>query len=82
MMLRYSFGLEREALALEGAVKAVLDAGLRTRDIARRDSSPGSERIVGTKAMGQAVVKALETGADRAGESGRQIDGKGNVYAE
>jgi 3-isopropylmalate dehydrogenase len=66
MMLRYSFGLEREALALEGAVNAVLDAGLRTRDIARRDRNSGSERIVGTRAMGAAVLKALETGADPA----------------
>ena len=36
MMLRYSFGLEREALAVEAAVNAALDAGLRTADIARR----------------------------------------------
>jgi 3-isopropylmalate dehydrogenase len=55
MLLRYSFGLEREAAAIERAVNAVLDAGFRTRDIA----APG-EKPVGTKAMGDAVVKALE----------------------
>ena len=33
MMLRYSFGLTREADAIEGAVGAVLEEGLRTADI-------------------------------------------------
>ncbi|MDR2144142.1 MAG: 3-isopropylmalate dehydrogenase [Treponema sp.] len=57
MMLRYSFGLEREALAVEAAVNAALDAGLRTADIARRGAN---ERLVGTGEMGAAVVTALE----------------------
>ena len=35
MMLRLSFGLEKEAAAVEDAVNAVLKDGLRTRDIAR-----------------------------------------------
>jgi 3-isopropylmalate dehydrogenase len=66
LMLRYSFGLEKEAAAIEGAVNAVLDAGLRTRDIAARSAAAGSagtgpEKIVGTREMGQAVLKALET---------------------
>ncbi|MDR1950132.1 MAG: 3-isopropylmalate dehydrogenase, partial [Spirochaetaceae bacterium] len=65
MMLRYSFGLEKEALAVEGAVNAVLDAGLRTRDIAGRSGSaePGvePEKIVGTLAMGEAVAKIVES---------------------
>jgi 3-isopropylmalate dehydrogenase len=60
MMLRYSFGLETEARAVEAAVHAVLDAGLRTGDIAGRGS--GNEKIAGTREMGQAVVKALERG--------------------
>jgi len=34
MMLRYSFGLAEEALCIEDAVTAVLDAGTRTADIA------------------------------------------------
>ena len=33
MMLRYSFGLEKEALAIEKAVENVLDDGWRTGDI-------------------------------------------------
>jgi 3-isopropylmalate dehydrogenase len=59
MMLRYSFGLNKEAAAVEAAVNAVLDAGLRTKDIAR--GTGDSEKIVGTKAMGEAVLKVLET---------------------
>jgi 3-isopropylmalate dehydrogenase len=54
MLLRYSFGLEQEAQAVETAVSAVLDAGLRTADIARHGEAP-----IGTKEMGQAVVQAL-----------------------
>jgi 3-isopropylmalate dehydrogenase len=60
LMLRYSFGLETEARAIEAAVSAVLDSGLRTRDIA--GPGGGSEKIVGTREMGQAVLKALERG--------------------
>jgi len=65
MMLRYSFGLEKEAVAIETAVNNVLDQGLRTGDIASRsaancEASSGGEKIVGTKAMGEAVLKALE----------------------
>ncbi|MDR2314216.1 MAG: 3-isopropylmalate dehydrogenase [Spirochaetaceae bacterium] len=61
MMLRYSFALEREALAVEAAVSAALDLGLRTSDIARRDKTSGgqNEQLVGTGEMGAAVVRAL-----------------------
>jgi 3-isopropylmalate dehydrogenase len=60
MMLRYSFGLEKEAAAIETAVHQVLDAGLRTQDIAKRNANSGNpEKILGTKAMGDAVLKAL-----------------------
>ncbi|MDR0400082.1 MAG: 3-isopropylmalate dehydrogenase [Treponema sp.] len=64
MMLRYSFALEEEARAVEAAVSAVLDQGLRTRDIAGRGPSAAglAERIVGTRAMGGAVLKALTEG--------------------
>jgi 3-isopropylmalate dehydrogenase len=65
MLLRYSFGLEKEARAIEAAVNAVLDSGLRTKDIAHRGSGgSASEKIVGTKAMGEAVLKALELVAE------------------
>jgi len=60
MMLRYSFGLEKEAAAIETAVNNVLDQGLRTGDIASRSNTNSGEKIVGTKAMGEAVLKALE----------------------
>ncbi|MDR2480722.1 MAG: 3-isopropylmalate dehydrogenase [Spirochaetaceae bacterium] len=60
MALRYSFNMEKEARAIEAAVTAVLDAGLRTKDIASRDGDSGNERIVGTKEMGEAVLAALE----------------------
>jgi 3-isopropylmalate dehydrogenase len=60
MMLRYSFGLEKEARAIEAAVASVLDAGLRTGDIASRTTTTSGERIVGTHAMGQAVLDALD----------------------
>jgi 3-isopropylmalate dehydrogenase len=56
LLLRHSLKLEREALAVEAAVSAVLDAGLRCADIA--SGAPG-ERLVGTAAMGAAVVKAI-----------------------
>lgn len=59
MMLRYSFNLEREAQAVEAAVRDALDAGLRTRDIAGRGAGQ-NEKIVGTKEMCAAVIGALE----------------------
>jgi 3-isopropylmalate dehydrogenase len=59
MMLRYSFGLEKEAAAVEAAVNAVLDQGFRTRDIAGLGGADTGERIVGTRAMGEAVLKAM-----------------------
>ena len=54
MMLRYSFGRTDLAAALERAVAAVLDAGLRTPDIAA--ARGGS---VSTRQMGDAVVAAI-----------------------
>jgi 3-isopropylmalate dehydrogenase len=54
MMLRFSFGLNDEALRIESAVKKVLAQGYRTADIAE----PGLS-MVGTRAMGDAVLAAL-----------------------
>ena len=54
MMLRYSLNQAEAATRIERAVLAVLDAGLRTADIAR-----ASDSKVGTRAMGAAVVAAL-----------------------
>ncbi|MDR7925421.1 3-isopropylmalate dehydrogenase [Acidithiobacillus thiooxidans] len=55
MMLRHSLGAEQWAQRVEKAVQKVLDDGLRTADIAA-----AGEAVVGTRAMGQAVVKALQ----------------------
>ncbi len=54
MMLRYTFGLEEQALRVENAVKKVLAQGFRTGDIYER----GTTRV-GTKEMGDAVLAAL-----------------------
>jgi len=54
MMLRYSLGMEDVAQRVEAAVQAVLAQGLRTADLAQ----PG-EASVGTVAMGDAVLAAL-----------------------
>ena len=61
MLLRYSFGLEAEAKAIEDAVHAVLDAGWRTGDIAgsRRAEVEAAGKLVGTKKMGELVVAQL-----------------------
>jgi len=60
MLLRHSFGLEKEAAAIEKAVDAVLDAGFRTKDIAGRDAvAAAGEKIVGTREMGQRVLEFL-----------------------
>lgn len=58
MMLRYSFNLEQEALAIENAVKKVLDEGFRTSDICLNQGEKG-EKLLGTVEMGNAVVKEI-----------------------
>ena len=54
MMMRYSFGRADLAQRIDAAVKKVLASGLRTGDIAS-----SGERVVGTRAMGDALVSAL-----------------------
>ena len=54
MMLRYSFDNEAAAVKIETAVRKVLKDGLRTADIYETGTTK-----VGTKAMGDAVLKAL-----------------------
>lgn len=51
MMLRYTFSLQKEADAVEEAVRKALDDGWRTADI----FSEGT-KLCGTRAMGDAVV--------------------------
>lgn len=54
MMLRHSLQYPEAAAAIEQAVADVLTQGLRTADIAHEGNS-----IIGTQAMGEAVIKAL-----------------------
>jgi len=54
MMLRYSLNRAEQADRIEAAVKTVLAQGLRTSDIYEE----GTTRV-GTREMGDAVVKAL-----------------------
>jgi len=55
MLLRYSFGMAREADLVERAVSNVLAGGLRTADIMQ----PGMARV-STSVMGEAVVREIE----------------------
>jgi 3-isopropylmalate dehydrogenase len=54
MMLRYSLGKAEQADRIEAAVQKVLAQGYRTGDI----KTAGCQ-LVGTKEMGEAVLKAL-----------------------
>jgi 3-isopropylmalate dehydrogenase len=55
MLLRWSLGRDDAAQAIETAVAAALDAGLRTRDLA----APGVP-AVGTMAMAEAIAERVE----------------------
>ena len=50
MMLRYSFDLQKEADAIENAVKSAIHDGYRTKDIYTEGT-----KLVGTKAMGEVI---------------------------
>jgi 3-isopropylmalate dehydrogenase len=54
MMLRYSFGREREARQIETAVSRVLAQGWRTPDIAEPKGT-----TIGTAEMGRKVAATL-----------------------
>jgi 3-isopropylmalate dehydrogenase len=54
MMLRHSLQLEKEAVAVEGAVASVLEAGYRTRDIMEEGG-----QLVGTREMGDAIAERV-----------------------
>ncbi len=58
MLLRHSLGLAREALAVERAVEAALEAGARTADL-------GGNPPLSTQAMGQRIRKQLSDLLDR-----------------
>ncbi len=54
MMLKYSFGLQREADALEQAIVSVLEAGYRTSDLREEGKT-----IVGTRKMGDLLIERI-----------------------
>ena len=62
MLLRHSFQLEAEAALIDTAVRKVLAAGHRTRDLVR----PG-EISVSTQQMGELVVNSIQGNHENAG---------------
>jgi len=56
MMLRYTFGLENEANAVEDAVQKTLEKGYRTADLYRGESALN---LVGTKEIGQLIAHEI-----------------------
>jgi len=54
MMLRLSLGLVEEAEAIEAAIRAVIDDGVRTADLAT-----GSRQAVSTDGMADAIIRRL-----------------------
>jgi 3-isopropylmalate dehydrogenase len=54
LMLRYSFGLTREAEVIESAVSHVIEAGYRTEDLRQE-----GKKTVGTKEMGRLIADAI-----------------------
>lgn len=55
LLLRYSYGMEVEALRIENAVRQVIKNGLRTGDIAEKES-----KVIGTDEMGSAIEAEIE----------------------
>ena len=53
-MLRYSFGMQQEAAAIENAVSQTLKEGYRTVDIAG-----GAPNAVGCRRMGELVAERI-----------------------
>ncbi len=62
LMMRHSFGLETEALAIERAIKAAIGNGLRTFDLA------GGGAHVSTAEMGDAICEAIAAQQSSAAE--------------
>ncbi|MBU5595267.1 3-isopropylmalate dehydrogenase [Amphibacillus sp. MSJ-3] len=56
MMLRYSFGLDKEANTIEAAVESCLDQGLHTADL----HVSGGKRV-STKEMTEAIIKNISS---------------------
>ena len=54
LMLRYSFGLQNEANAIEQAVESVIEAGYRTEDLREQGKD-----VIGTQEMGRLIVEKI-----------------------
>jgi 3-isopropylmalate dehydrogenase len=54
MMLKYSFGLQKESEAIEQAIVSVLEAGYRTSDLKEEGKTQ-----VGTKKMGELIIERI-----------------------
>ena len=54
LMLRYSFGLQQEADAIETAVEHVIEEGFRTEDIREE-----GKKVLGTREMGQLIAERI-----------------------
>ena len=63
MLLRHSANLEQDALAIETAVRKVLEQGYRTADLAR--SEKDKKMILSTQEMGKQVHEALNEIIDK-----------------
>ena len=59
MMLRYSFDLDKEADAVEAAVKQVLKDGIRTADLMPQAEEKADVSQVGTEQMGDAICDRI-----------------------
>jgi len=70
MLLRWSLGQAAAAEAIEKAVADALAQGYRTPDLVAATGEQPGQRKVGTQAMADAVVAALETGAKAAAAAG------------
>jgi 3-isopropylmalate dehydrogenase len=61
LLLRHALQLEAEAAAVEAAVARVIADGWRTPDLVPTgESGPSGTQTIGTRAMGDAVVSALD----------------------
>ena len=59
MMLRYTFDLDKEADAIDNAVKKVLEEGYRTIDIMPTDGDTSAVTQVGTAKMGDLIAERV-----------------------
>ena len=59
MMLRYSFGLAREAEAVVAAVCSVLEEGYRTPDLVLAGRDDAAIKVTDTVTMGDLVAERI-----------------------